>query len=186
MKERLRQRLAARKKKSISDAGRVCCGVLVPLYEKDGEYHLLFTRRTDTVQHHKGQISFPGGKREACDADFRGTALREGLEEIGLDPGVVDVLGELDEEPTLTSNFVIHPFVVTIPYPYEFRLCREEVDTVVEVPLSVLLDKSNFSEGTVIEGGRSLPAYYYRCEGGVIWGATAKILRKFLELVRDD
>ena len=183
MKQRIRQILSQREKKRVVDHGLTPSAVLVPLFEKAGEHHILFTKRTDTVENHKGQISFPGGRKDDCDSDMLATALREGFEEVGLRPEVVEVLGELDEEETFVSKFMIAPFVGYIPYPYEFELCCEEVKELMEVPIPVLLDKANFREDVIRDGDRTIPAYFYHYGDQVIWGATARILKNFLDLV---
>jgi 8-oxo-dGTP pyrophosphatase MutT (NUDIX family) len=120
MKEKIRRALATREKKVISDSSLTDSAVLVPLFEKDGRCHIVFTKRTDHLTHHKGQISFPGGGRHQEDRSLLETALRESREEIGLKESDVDVLGELDDAATVTSLYRIVPFVGIIPYPYAF------------------------------------------------------------------
>ena len=186
IKDRLKQVLAERHRQTVDNPELTPAAVLVPFYEKEGGYYLLLTKRTHRVQNHKGQIAFPGGRVEASDKDYLATALREGYEEIGLDPRDVEVLGELDEEKTLTTDFVMHSFVALIPYPYEFRLSSREVDQLVEVPSSVFRDKYVFRQDTVIDNdGRQVQAYYYEYNGHTIWGATARILKKFFDLLQD-
>ena len=186
IKDKLKQVLADRHRHTVDNPELIPSAVLVPFYERDGEYYLLLTKRTHAVQNHKGQIAFPGGRVDDSDKDYLATALREGYEEIGLDPRDVEVLGELDEEKTLTTNFVMHSFVALIPYPYEFKLSPQEVDQLVEVPSSVFMDKYVFREETVIDNdGRQIQAYYYECNGHTIWGATARILKKFFDLLQD-
>lgn len=183
MKERIKQALSQRKKKHIEDNGSVPTAVLIPIYEKTGKYYLIVTKRTEEVNYHKGQISFPGGGRQARDKTLRDTALRESWEEIGLDPRDVEVLGELDDVLTATTNFIISPFVAAIPYPYAFRASPREVEEIIEVPLAVLLDKNNFKEELKFREGELVPEYSYEYGGRVIWGATARILKQFLEVV---
>ena len=121
MEQRLRQALSERQKRHITDASRVLSAVLLPVYQKQGQYHILFTQRTDNVRDHKGQISFPGGAYEEEDGTLINTALREASEEIGLSPGDVEVLGELDDMATIGSGYIISPFVGAIPWPYQFE-----------------------------------------------------------------
>ena len=135
------------------------------------------------MNHHKGQISFPGGGRHPEDSTLMDTAIRESWEEIGLNPQDAEVLGELDDIATYTSNFVISPFVAAIPYPYEFRASPYEVEEIIEVPLSVLLDTRNFSQEVVSLGDQLILQYFYRHGDRVIYGATARILKQFLEVV---
>jgi len=181
VKERIKRILIQREKQHITNSGAVPAAVLMPIFEKNGEDHILFTKRTDTVEHHKGQISFPGGKKESTDSDLLQTALREAYEEIGLDPDSVEVLGELDDELTFVSNFLVTPFAGYIPYPYPFKLSEDEVQNMLEVPISVLLDKANFREEMETEGDITYPVYFYHYGEEVIWGATARILKRFFD-----
>ena len=132
---------------------------------------------------HKGQLSFPGGAWDKGDEDLLATAFRESFEEIGLRPEDIELLGELDDVETLVSNFVITPFVAAIPYPYEFKINQREVEELVEVPLSVFLDQNNFSEELLQGKGETVVSYSYRYKDHVIWGATARILKQFLDSV---
>jgi 8-oxo-dGTP pyrophosphatase MutT (NUDIX family) len=184
-KESIRLALSRRQKAVERAVGYTPSAVLIPIYVKYGECHLIFTRRTEMVNHHKGQISFPGGGRHPEDATLMHTAIRESWEEIGLKPEDIEVLGELDDIATYTTNFVISPFVAAIPYPYEFRLNPYEVDEIIEVPLSVLLDKRNFSQEVVSLGNQLILQYFYTHGDKVIYGATARILKQFLEIITD-
>jgi 8-oxo-dGTP pyrophosphatase MutT (NUDIX family) len=157
--------------------------VLLPLYEREGEYWMLFTKRTQKVAYHKGQISFPGGARDEEDRDLMDTALRETFEEIGVKPEDVEILGELDRMGTLTSNFLITPFVGIIPHPYELTIAGDEIEELVEVPISALLDKNNYREESQVYEGVTYQGSFFDYKGKVIWGATAKILKQFLDLV---
>ncbi|MFW0859160.1 MAG: NUDIX hydrolase [Dehalococcoidia bacterium] len=186
MKERIKQILRGRQKKRICDPGLISSAVLVPVYQKAGEYYILFTRRTERVEYHKGEIAFPGGRKDEDDSNLLATALREGFEEIGLRPEAVEILGELDDESTISTSFVVSPFVALIPYPYDFEINREEVEGLVEVPLAVLRDKANFREEVITDGGRTFMAYSYHYGDEVIWGATARILKRFLDLLYGD
>ena len=115
VKENLRQLLAQRQKCRIVDTGRLPSAVLLPLYNKHGQYHLLFIKRSETVKEHKGQISFPGGTRDEIDGTLLDTALRECAEEISLRSEDAEVLGELDDEVTTTSKYIVSPFSLVIP-----------------------------------------------------------------------
>jgi len=183
MRERIREVLSRRQKLAIEDSQRRRAAVLIPLFKKDGEYHILFTKRTERVMYHKGQVSFPGGACDKADTCPEDTALRESLEEIGLRPEDVEILGELDDVATLTSNYTISPFVGIIPYPYDFKLSGEECEALVEAPISTLLNKCNFREETRVEEGQVYVGSAYDCGQFVIWGATARILRQFLDLL---
>jgi 8-oxo-dGTP pyrophosphatase MutT (NUDIX family) len=166
----------------LSGRGLTEAAVLVPIFCKDGEYYILFTQRSDQVPHHKGQISFPGGARSEVDTSLLDTALRESWEEIGLEAKDTEILGELDDTPTTTSNFNISPFVALIPYPYEFRLNHYEISEIFSISVSALLHKANKREGYSTFGNEVFVGYSYEYEGRVIWGATAQIVQQFLEV----
>jgi 8-oxo-dGTP pyrophosphatase MutT (NUDIX family) len=156
--------------------------VLIPLYKQQGQYHIIFIKRTETVKEHKGQISFPGGVCEKDDRTPLDTALRECHEEIGLHAEDVEVLGELDDEKTTTSNYIVSPFVAAIPWPYHFRMNEYEVDEIIEIPVQALLDISCLKPHTEILDGKPVDSYAYHYQGRVIWGATARILNLFLDI----
>ena len=105
--------------------------VLVPLFNHKEEYKILFTKRTNRVEEHKGQISFPGGSVDLEDSSFEETALREAYEEVGLLREDVKVLGRTDDSLTLASNFIIHPIVGFVPYPYPFKINSREVKRLI-------------------------------------------------------
>jgi 8-oxo-dGTP pyrophosphatase MutT (NUDIX family) len=183
VKEEIARILSQREKKTIRDAGLVLSAVLVPLYEDKGEYHILFTKRADKLASHRGQVSFPGGTYDEGDGDLKVTALRESFEELGLREKDVEILGQLDDEVSM-SNYVMAPFVGYIPNPYEFRINKDEIDEMFGAPISMLLDRNNFrEEDTQVLGGRSFARYFFQYQGYVIWGATARILKHFLDLI---
>jgi len=180
MLQRLKQVLSQRRKSHIIDTSRIPSAVLVPIYVKEGKYYILFTQRTETVRDHKGQISFPGGVYEEQDKTLRNTVLRECFEEIGLATGLTEILGELDDFITTTSSYIISPFVASIPWPYSFKPDSREVEEVIEVPISAVLDKDCLDQGTEVTDGQETTTYTYHYQGKVIWGATANILNQFL------
>ncbi len=161
--------------------------VLVLLADYLGEAHVVLTRRTDTVEHHKGQISFPGGARHGADEDLALTALRETWEEIGVHPHDVELIGRLDEIVTV-SNFRVAPFVGVLKHtPYPYAPSPIEVAEVLEVPLRHLLDPANkvYEPRVAWSGGPTVsPAYWWN--GHRIWGATARMLERFLDLLQAD
>ena len=152
--------------------------VLVPLFVRDGKLWVVFTRRTDTVEHHRGQISFPGGAEEPGDPDLAATALRETEEELGISAFDVRVLGALSPIVTIT-DFAVAPFVGAIPQPYVFRPAESEIAEVIEAPLSALQDPSILEKR--VFPGRDEPVLFYNHGRHVIWGATARILADLLE-----
>ncbi len=181
MKQRLRALLSRRQKHHIVDASRIPAAVLLPLYCKQGEYYLLFTKRTQKVKEHKGQISFPGGGQEG-DETLVNTALRECAEEIGLMAEETEVLGELDDTISLTSNYIISSFVALIPWPYQFKVSEDEIEELIEVPISALLAGNCQHQENEIMDGAVVTSYFYDYQGRVIWGATARILKQFLDI----
>jgi len=177
----LRQIFSCRQKKKLTDKKLNSAAVLVPLFSDGEEYHLLLTQRSSDVLQHKGQISFPGGKPHKADFSLLETALRESWEEIGLDPKDVEILGELDDTPTITSGFLISPFVALIPYPYKFVRNPHEIAEILDIPLSALMDKSRFKQEHVIDNDETVTTYTYEYQGRVIWGATANIIKQLLD-----
>ncbi len=181
-KEQIRSILANRTRGVEDDPRLTCAAVLVPLLFKEGEWHVLVTQRTQTVEHHKGQMSFPGGACDPGDADLLATALREAFEEIGVPPEMVEVLGALDDFPTIT-RFVVSPFVGVIPHPFAYRLAGHEVESVVEVPLSFLRDPAHLRVEQWEYDGRIHDVLFWDYGPHTIWGATARILKSFLDLI---
>ena len=162
---------------------RRVAAVLLPLYRNLGEWHMLFTERSEEVADHKGQVSFPGGQSHPQDADVATTALRETHEEIGLDPLQVRVLGLL--EPMLTiTNFWVTPVVGAFDWPQAFHLAPVEVRDVFGTPLRWLADPSHMEwmEGKHPLTGEPINTVVYApYESHTIWGATARIVLQFLE-----
>ena len=159
--------------------------VLIPLYVREKALWTLFTKRTDMVEHHKGQISFPGGGKHEGDANLWETAVRETEEEIGVPRTGVRILGALPRLITVT-DFEVAPFVGAIPYPVTFAPRPGEVESIIEVPLSYLLDPMVVEERPVRWKGRELMTLVYHYRGHAIWGATARILSDLLTVVREE
>lgn len=184
--EKLATILESRTKKVLPTDGLITAAVLFPLFSKDGQVHVLLTRRSDFVEHHKGEISFPGGKVDLTDPDLLSCALRETAEEVGIEPVDVRVVGELDEFYTVATGYVVAPFVGVIPYPYEFRLSTREIVELIDVPMSVFFDPNRRSEETWIYKGKPIEVVCYRWRGHNIWGATARIIKHFVEVVQEE
>jgi len=158
-----------------------CAAVLVPLAFSGGEWHLLFTRRTDRVQSHKGQVSFPGGACDDGETTPEETALRETEEEIGVRREDVTVLGRLSRLITI-SSYQVTPVVGVIPFPYAFKVAGIEVARVFTIPLLWLSDRNNYWEFILRDSERSLITYH-PFDGELLWGATARMTVTFLKTI---
>lgn len=181
-KEHIQVTLAGRHRLIVDDPDLICAAVLMPLLLKQNEWHLLVTQRAESVEHHRGQISFPGGACEPKDADLLATALREAYEEVGIPPQATEVLGALDDLETVTG-FVVTPFVGIIPYPLPYSLNQKEVAAVIEVPLSFLRDPANLRTEVREHRGKRHNVLFWDYGSYTIWGATARIIQDFLDLV---
>ena len=180
----LKQALQHRVAQKICDSSLMPAAVMILLYSKDGEYCVLLNKRSQEVEHHKGEISFPGGARDPEDRDFLDTALRETEEEMGIQRSDITVLGQLDDIVTRT-NFGVRVYVGTIPYPYPFDPSPIEIAEVLEVPYSSLVNAANFRHETRLVEGKAVSVRSYAYNEHLVFGATAKILEQFLEVVED-
>ena len=179
--QQIRDFLADYRPRRLSQDRTTPAAVLLLLYEKAGESYIVLTRRTEDVEHHKGETSFPGGAFDPQDGDLLTTALRETEEEIGVRPEDVEVLGRLDDIVTITS-FVVSPFVGVLPTSsYPFAVNAHEVAELVEVPLRHLMDERNLEQSVGRLGDRWLPILAYHYGDHRIWGATARILKGFFD-----
>ena len=158
-----------------------CAAVLVPLVWENDEWHLLYTRRTNKVESHKGQVSFPGGACDEGETTPEQTALREADEEIGLAPKDVKVLGRLADMITI-SYYRITPVVGVVKWPTVFRVGEHEVARVFTIPLGWLANPSNRWQFERPETKRALIAYH-PYDGELLWGATARMTVDFLKIL---
>ncbi len=166
------------------DAAPVAAAVLVPLFRVSGATHVVLTRRRADLRRHAGEISFPGGRRDDTDPTLADTALREAEEEIGLPPAEVQLIGELPPTSTFATNYVIHPFVATIPAGLAWRVSPREVDAVLELPLSRIRDGRTIA--TLKRRGITFQTDAYTVGDDLIWGATARIIEQLLGRLEDD
>lgn len=160
-------------------------GVLVLLYEANGELYIVLTRRRDDLQAHAGQVSFPGGRHEPPET-LQTTALRETYEEIGIPPANVRILGELSTLYILPSDFEVQPFVGYYANGERPRFFPDprEVAEVIEVPLRHLLDPTTRVEEEWELRGYPVSVPFFRVNHHKVWGATAMMLNEFLERLR--
>ncbi len=174
----LRARLASPPPRRLPAKEARLAAVLVPLYVDAGQLWTVLTRRTDTVPHHRGQIAFPGGGRESGES-FWEAALREAEEELGIEPGRVARLGQLDEAET-PSGFRIVPCVGAVPFPLETRANEDEIAEVFSVPLLAFADATLAEDRAVLVDGVERTLRVYHVGGRQIWGLTATIVRNLM------
>jgi 8-oxo-dGTP pyrophosphatase MutT (NUDIX family) len=177
--------LAAHEPTLIGDEGRKRAAVLLLLYEREGQEHVLFQVRTQQVEHHKGEISLPGGASDPRDGSLRATALRETHEEIGVAPAHVEIFGRLDDVATRSSNYAIAPFVgaITEPGVYPFRTAPREVSQLLEVPLAHLRSDDAIEWEVREDEGEALAERSFRFGEHLIWGATARVVGQYVDLL---
>jgi len=165
---------------SASEVGLRPAAVLFPIVERDTP-SALFTRRTEDLPSHAGQICFPGGKYHADDQTLIRTALREVEEEIGLSPNDVEIAGYLDSYETLNTGFTILPVVGFLSPDYRLTIDPREVAEVFEAPLAFILDPKNQALKSVERGGVMRQFYAIEYKGHTIWGATAAMIVNLAE-----
>jgi 8-oxo-dGTP pyrophosphatase MutT (NUDIX family) len=181
----LADRLTARPPQITAEWEARPAAVLVPLYWHAEEWHVLLTERTHTVEDHKGQVAFPGGRVDATDANRIETALREAEEEIGLRRADVTVLGALDELLTVTQ-YRVTPVVGVFAWPYAFTLSTAELSEVFGVPLRWLADPAHLDVQYRDHPlrGPNIAVYYFHYQQHTIWGTTARMIVNLLEVAR--
>lgn len=158
--------------------------VLIPIITRSEGDYLLFTKRADDLGEHPGQMSFPGGGREPHDETLEATAKREAYEEVGLDPETAEIVGRIDDIPTV-SNYAVRPFVCRIPNR-EYVADEREVAEIVVLPISDLTDLDNYeSERRDHPYYGDIRIHYFRVDGYTVWGATGRMLAQFLELATE-
>lgn len=181
LEERLRTALEKRPHREYELPPGRQAAVLMMFFEREGEPWLVFTKRTDSVKHHKGEISFPGGGRDEGDADLEATAIRETVEELGVDPSDLRMIGRLDELPTFVTGYNVTPYVAVVPEQHAYRPSADEIDEVIELPVPELV---RVGRREVIERrGFQIETNVFETRGHYIWGFTGAVLRLFLDEV---
>lgn len=177
--ETVRRCIAQQDRQALKREGYRHAAVLIPLLPQEGDWSLLLTRRTGDLPHHQGQIAFPGGSMDEGE-NCRMTALREAEEEVGLSSSRVEVLGCQDDILT-PSGFVISPVLGLLSSADNLRPNPAEVSRIFQVPLSFFADEGNAVRQVFEFEGRSRDVYFYSYDGETIWGATALMIRNFLQ-----
>ncbi len=170
--------LAARTRRVLDQPGHPAA-VLIPIYDRAGQPHLILTKRTADLPAHPGQISLPGGRRDPTDLDLRMTALRETEEELGIDPSTIDIVGELDDVATFQSQYIVTPVVGVLAAAPQPRPNPGEIDRVMEVAVAEILELD-----AALPARPTLGELRYPLDGEDVWGATARILRTFAAVTR--
>ena len=171
---------------SVNSDGLIEAAVAILVYPKPDSLTIILNKRTDRVEHHKGEISFPGGGRDPEDDSILDTALRETREEMGIAPEDIEIIAQLDQVST-RSGFSITPFVGIIPPDYDFEVSNIEIAEVLEVPIESLLDTENQVEDDRVWGDQ-IPSkqYSYLYGSHIIWGATARIITQLLDILKKN
>lgn len=178
--------LSGRTRRPLAAAQATAAAVLVPLQVAEDGVHVVYTRRAQTLPTHAGQVAFPGGVCDpARDRDAAATALREAHEEIGLASHDVRILGALDDISTVSSRFVITPYVGVVPHPYAWVPSAREVDAVFSVALERLRGPGAECRELWDFDGTRVPIDFFPIDGHVIWGATHRITRDLLDVLRE-
>lgn len=168
---------------SVDDAKREAA-VIAPIVDRGDGDALLFTKRADHLGQHPGQMSFPGGGREPSDADLTATARREADEEIGLRADEIDIVGRLDDIPTV-SEYAVRPFVSRVP-DREYVPDEREVAEIAVLDVDALTDRSNYeSERRDHPHYGEVRLHFFHVDGYTVWGATGRMLVQLLELTTD-
>ena len=180
----VRRALAGSPGDTLDDPALIPAGVMLLLSPKNGGYAILLNKRSDTVDRHAGEVSFPGGRMDEADASLLETALRETHEEMGVVPDDVEVLGKLGEVATV-SKYAMSAYAGAIPEGYRFAPNRAEVAEIIELPAAPLIAGAYDRNETRLIDGEPVRWPCYAYDGHVIWGATARVLSRFVELMSD-
>lgn len=180
--EHIRRRVSSHTPVRIIDPSSRHACVLVSMIRHEGSLHLLLTKRTDRVEHHKGQISFPGGVVDDADESPRHTALRELEEELGIPSSSVTILGQLDDFH-IPTGFIVTPVVGLIDHPIDIRMKNDEVEEIFLIPFTKFFEPSLRRTETRFLKGAERQVYVYDVWKEPVWGATAHIIKQFTDLL---
>jgi 8-oxo-dGTP pyrophosphatase MutT (NUDIX family) len=180
----LPERLAGRPRARVTRERQAA--VLVPVIDDGGPLRLLLTRRADDTPTHKGHVAFPGGMVDPGDADAVDAALRETEEEVGLDRGHVEIVGALDELPTIYDTIAVSPVVGRVRAVPELRPEPAEVARIFDIPFDALLDRDRWDMQEHAHRGRKWPVYYFPWDGETLWGLSAYITLHLLHILAED
>jgi 8-oxo-dGTP pyrophosphatase MutT (NUDIX family) len=182
IKERIREGLSALKPRKLTEGFTRQAAVLMPILECEREYHFLLTLRTEEVQSHKGQISFPGGMREG-EEELMDTAIRETFEEVGIESDRIEILGRFHDYVSI-NNFRVTTFAAFLHPPFTIKPQLAEVAEVLHVPLTTFLDPSRMRIEKTAHADQEIDVYYYSYGAHQIWGLTARIIKDFLDTLQ--
>ncbi|MGH7931893.1 MAG: NUDIX hydrolase [Candidatus Binataceae bacterium] len=164
-------------------AEKRAAAVLVPLFQRDGSLHVLYTRRSDRLASHRGQVAFPGGRFDHRDRNLLDAALREAHEEVGIEPDTVEVLGTFDGRRTNSTDIMVAPFVGIVPDLCVWRPDPHEVADIFDVPLAALSDRRYRGVYRWQRNGMTSEHAAILYGGQTIWGLTYELTLKFLALL---
>ncbi|HTY09944.1 MAG TPA: CoA pyrophosphatase [Bacteroidota bacterium] len=179
----IQEKLAGYRRRAIEKSPFTRSAVLMPIVQRDNGLDLLFTKRSDAVEHHKGQISFPGGAADPADTSASDTALRESFEEIGLPPSAVKIIGTVDDLQT-PSRFVVTPIVGAVEYLPPLHINRDEVAQVILIPLEKFFDESLRRSEFRERDGVKVEVFSYDVWEEPVWGATAFFVKQLVGLLK--
>lgn len=184
-KEEIRKRLAERDVRDLSATGLKQASVMMLFMNKEGQVHVLLTRRTDTLATHRGQVAFPGGRVDAGDEDRLAAAFRETEEEVGISRDKIEYLGRFDDYVSI-AGYHVFCFVGAIEYPYEYALNSNEAESSFDAPLSMFVEQAYDRYEIFNYQGNDYRVFYYYYSNYEIWGLTARILTDFGEKICRD
>lgn len=169
----------------INNSNLINSAIIIPLIFVKNKLEIIFIKRSDKVKHHKNQIAFPGGKFDKDDKNLLKTALREIEEEIGITENNIKILGRLDDTTTFVTNYIISPFIgLILNSGIQLKPNIDEISEIIKIPIDELLKKENFLTEEIEHNCRKYIIYKYIYKDHIIWGATSRILKQFLELYK--